>query len=123
MKKTITQIILAYLKANDLKQTTLADYCGESPQNLYRILRRKTIDAEMLLKISTFCNHDFLSDLKAQEDGSAPLMVNESRVTYQTANKQNEIEFLLRENIELYRKLEKCRELSGIEVKKAFKPV
>ena len=113
----ITRLIKNYIRDNDINQTELAASLNETPQNLYNKLRRSTLTIDYVSQISIVLKHDFFGDyskvlrkefINIEASESDKSIGHIEKVSY------DEYKALLQENIELYRKIEKLRELIGI---------
>lgn len=101
MEKPITDIIKQYLFENGISLSYLASSLNIAQSNLSRTLKKNDISALLLLRISESLKHDFFQYFsRAVEKKIAP---------NRNISNDNDVNKLLKENLELYRKLEKER--------------
>lgn len=106
----ITTIVRQYLKKNNIRNVDIARHINDSPSNCLRKINRENVDVDFITKISLFCKHDFFADYMEQfKNGSGNLVAEESPAYSTEKVSKSDYEFLLKENISLYRKLEECR--------------
>ena len=127
--KTISYLIEKRLTDTGKSKKKLAETLGITSQVLSNWLARNSFNFENLTQVSIAMKHDFFSyfseeinrEINKMPDG----MVNGDVVESATKQPVSRAVYdaLLQENIELYRKLEKCRETSAIDVKKTKKAV
>ncbi len=102
----ICKIVHVYIKSNFINQTKLAAQIGTSPQNLSERIRGKSIDTTMLYNISIALKHDFFQYFS--KDVSRVISTELKNMSY--ILEEQSTKYLMNENIDLYRKLEKERE-------------
>jgi hypothetical protein len=71
------QLILRYLKENEIKQAWLARRMNTQPQYLWKKLNRQDVDSALITEISKALNHNFYADLskafEAEQAGVVPI--------------------------------------------------
>jgi transcriptional regulator with XRE-family HTH domain len=102
----ICTIVHSYIKGNFINQGKLASEIGTTSQNLSNRLKGKTMDTTMLYNISIALKHDFFQYFS--KDVSRVIAAELKNMSY--ILEEQSTKYLMNENIDLYRKLEKERE-------------
>lgn len=66
MEYNIGKDITDYMEENCIKQATLAKIINYDPGNLNRLLRKKDLSLDMIIKISVALRFNFLRDVSYQ---------------------------------------------------------
>lgn len=91
-----------------ISKTEFARRINTSSQNVYGILKRKTIDTGLLQNISDVLEHNFFQHFISSNDVSLKKELEECREKLEAVKKENnhltELNALLKENISLLKK-------------------
>ncbi len=68
MEKHIGQLIKERLEATGMKKSEFARRINRTPQNVYDVFQRKSIDTELLATISSILHYNFFESLYIQHE-------------------------------------------------------
>lgn len=73
----VGNLIISFLKKNNISQAHLAKELGMATPNLNRLLKRESMDTNQILEISEKLNHNFFADISGdEEEGKSYILIH-----------------------------------------------
>ena len=73
----VGNLIISYLKRNNIPQAHLARELGMATPNVNRLLKRESMDTNLILEISEKLKHNFFADISGDtEEGKAYVLIH-----------------------------------------------
>ena len=87
----VGNMIITWLKINNLPQAHLARLLGMPTSNLNRLLKRKSMYTDMLLQISVKLGHNFFADICGEEEPDEGFILTDAPIGKHIENRLKEL--------------------------------